>query len=108
METPAAGTHLQVSDGLAERFPLQHVVPGFLKHELTAGDGHDSDHQTLLLRNTHTGLTELRKEKVKCLLTCFCHLRQFIHQVVKPLVDFPEQSVRRQPHVLKEQLGRVL
>lgn len=43
-------TDLQVSDRLAESFPLQHVPPGFLEHELTARYGISSDRQTLLGR----------------------------------------------------------
>lgn len=41
-------TDLQVSDRLAKSLPLQHIVPGFLKHELAARYGQDGNHQTLL------------------------------------------------------------
>lgn len=43
-------TDLQVSDCLAKSLPLQHIVPGFFKHELTACYGHVSDQQALLFR----------------------------------------------------------
>ena len=49
----ASSPDLQVRDGLPEGFPLQHVVPSLLKHELAAGDGHVGDEQALLqIKNT--------------------------------------------------------
>lgn len=41
-------SNLKVSDGLAECLPLSHIVPGLLKHELTAGDGHVCNQQAFL------------------------------------------------------------
>lgn len=49
--------HLQVSDRLAKSFPLQHVVSGFLKHELAARYGHVCDHEALLQQKNNTALS---------------------------------------------------
>ncbi len=46
-----------MSDGLAESLPLQHIVPGFLEHELTARYGHVGDQQTLLLQEMKSWFT---------------------------------------------------
>lgn len=51
-------TFLQLSDGLAESLPLQHVLPGLLKHEFAARQGQHSNPQPLL--TTKSALVPLK------------------------------------------------